>query len=136
MPIQGMGSVQEQSTPEQGSTLVTFRRRMVLLGFRRFASLRSASRRFAAFAPVSLGFALLRRSRRVLVSFRFVSFPRPRVSARSRLESLQVQQSVGWNLTGLGGGRFQNFLFFEFPARNASNLISTNQKVVDRNSLP
>ena len=105
MPIQGMGSVQEQSTPEQVSTQDTFRRRMVLSGLFRFAPPRFAPLR--GLASASLGFASLRPSRLVLVPCS-VSFPRLLVSARSRLESPQVQQSVGWNLMGLGGGEFKS----------------------------
>ena len=78
---------------------------MVLLGLLRFAPPRFAPLR--GLASASLGFASLRPSRRVLLSCS-VSFPRLLVSARSRLESLQVQQSVGWNLMGLGGGEFRN----------------------------
>ena len=72
MPIQGTGSVQEQSSPEQGSTLVTLKRGMVLLGLLRFASLRSAPHCFrAAFAwfGVASPFSSCPR----LVPFRFVS---------------------------------------------------------------
>ena len=74
-----------------------------------FSLLRFALSRFVALVSAALGLASLRPSRRVLVSSCCsVSFPRLLVSARSRLESLQVQQSVGWILMGLGGGGVRN----------------------------
>ena len=57
------------------------------------SSVRSAPLRFASFRCVRLGFACP------------VSFARLPISARSRLESLQVQQSVGWNQNVLGSGQ-------------------------------
>ena len=44
--LRGMGAVQEQSTPEQVPTQDTLRRRMVLLGLLRFASLHTMGHNF------------------------------------------------------------------------------------------
>ena len=88
--------------------------------------LRFAPPRFAPLSGLvsaSLGFASLRPSPRVLVSCS-VSFPRLLVSARSRLESLQVQQSVGWNLMGLGGGEFRSKTFADCRAVGAFKSVN------------
>ena len=91
-----MGSVQEQSTPEHVSTQGTLGRRLVLLGFcavSRAVPLASGFRRVSLFSAVSRGFSAF--------SFRFAPFvPFVRlalvrtVSARARLELLQVQPST------------------------------------------
>ena len=99
MPIQEMGSVQEQSTPEQCLDPTHAQETYGVVGpsSPRFAPLRLVSRRFALSVAPSFRSAL----------FRFLDF-----SARldqGWMESLQVQQSVSWILMGLGGGRSGNF---------------------------
>ena len=92
MPIQGTGSVQEQSTPEQVLTPDTLRRRMVLLGLFRFASLRFAS-------PLSLRFRLVLRRFAVLVvsSCR----PAPVVSSALRFGSIKAGVTASPAISGL-----------------------------------
>ena len=109
-----------------------------------FGSLRPASVLFVPLLSPRLRLAVSRPSRHVLVSFRpgsasfrclrlgfacSVSLRLLPVSARSRLESLQVQHLVGWTLLGLDGGEFGNFTFLiacvgPIPATSVARRLS------------
>jgi hypothetical protein len=122
MPNQGMGSVQEQSTLEQVSTQDTLRRRMVLLGILRFASIRFAALRFAslrsAFSASLLSPPLRLVSRRVALlvlssfrsaPFRFLGFSFRLDQGWSHCKSSNLWVGMFWGWV-VGDSKKQTFL--------------------------